>query len=277
MATRIWTGAAGDGDWGNDANWDTAKPASGDTVVFGSGSSSVTAGLDQSAVDVASIFISRGYTGNIGAPGNPVNIGIQTKLEIDGGGSEIHFGSGGTYDWGRVVISYPGPNGAGNVSLTPTSGAAAIAIARGNVIYTAGTTALVVLQRAATGGNPVLSMSGGTLTLLEQLTGTAYQAGGTITTHRMIGGNCKVTGGNYTTCNIYGGDIIWNTTSTLSTLNGYGGHFDASRVQVARTITTVHGYTGFTFAKASQVTVTNDFLNDYGGQLIPYVGSAQRM
>lgn len=277
MAVRTWTGAAGDGDWNNNANWDSAKPAAGDDAIFSSGSSSVTTGLDQSAVDAASIFIGRGYTGNIGSSGNPVNIGIQTKLEIDGGGNEIHFGTGGTYNWEKVVISYPGVNGNGNVSLTATQGAVFITIARGQVSYTAGTTTLLVLQHAASGGNPVLSISGGTLTTFEQLAGTSYLSAGTVTTHRMAGGNSKIIGGTYTNCYQYGGNVTWNNSGTLTLLHGFGGFFDASRVQIARTITTLNGYAGFTFSKNPRVTVTNDFLNDFGGQLIPYVGSTQRM
>lgn len=54
-------------DWDDDDNWeDGSKPASADDVIFRDSSIDVLWGLDQAAVDLASLVIEQSYTGKIG-------------------------------------------------------------------------------------------------------------------------------------------------------------------------------------------------------------------
>lgn len=69
MATKRWTGGAGDGNFNTDENWSpTGKPAAAsDTIVFRDSDKPVIAGLDQSATGTfASVTIEQTQTGAIG-------------------------------------------------------------------------------------------------------------------------------------------------------------------------------------------------------------------
>ena len=68
MATQVWNGTGGtQGDWSDAANWTSAVPVNGDDVILANNSVSVTAGLDQSAVALASLTIDQSYTGTLGS------------------------------------------------------------------------------------------------------------------------------------------------------------------------------------------------------------------
>jgi hypothetical protein len=78
VATRIWIGtdSGNEGDWETAANWTgAAVPIGDDDVYFEDSSQSVTANLDQSAVELDSLNIAQSYTGSIGDD--------DTALEID--------------------------------------------------------------------------------------------------------------------------------------------------------------------------------------------------
>lgn len=66
MAITYWTGAVS-GDWDASGNWSSGVPATGDTAIFDSGTASVTGGLNQSAVNLESLFITDGFSGAIGS------------------------------------------------------------------------------------------------------------------------------------------------------------------------------------------------------------------
>lgn len=86
--TRIWVST--DGDWGNDASWDTVKPIDGDSVYFPpTNSQSVTSGLGQSLIELVDLVVHPGFTGAIGSTG--------TLLDIAISGSLLYYGSGGLH------------------------------------------------------------------------------------------------------------------------------------------------------------------------------------
>ena len=69
MANRTWTGedSANPNDWSLAANWrEGSVPINADDVFLIDNATSITAGLDQSAVTLASLNIDLSYTGNIG-------------------------------------------------------------------------------------------------------------------------------------------------------------------------------------------------------------------
>ena len=63
MATKTWLDV--DGDWSNVANWGGSLPVDDDDVVIAAGSKNITAGLNQSGINLHSLSITSGYTGNI--------------------------------------------------------------------------------------------------------------------------------------------------------------------------------------------------------------------
>ena len=89
MAVRTWTGSAS-GDWADADNWlEGVVPTSGDDVHFFAGSAAVTAGLDQSAVELASLTIASTWTGWIGAADADLRIGAASVRIGDLSGSSV--------------------------------------------------------------------------------------------------------------------------------------------------------------------------------------------
>ena len=85
MANKTWVGTTG--AWDTAGNWSpSGVPTSSDDVFFTSGSQSVTSGLSQGAVTLASLRIGPGYTGDIAASGGYLAIN-STLVEMSGAGS----------------------------------------------------------------------------------------------------------------------------------------------------------------------------------------------
>ena len=120
MATKTWLDV--DGDWSNVANWGGSLPVDDDDVVIAAGSKSITAGLNQSGINLHSLSITSGYTGNIGAPGASLQINVDgttpTSFMVSMGGQFIYWsgttevdltigstGSGGFYMTGGSFAS----------------------------------------------------------------------------------------------------------------------------------------------------------------------------
>ena len=74
--TSNWTDSAGTG---------IAAPAAGDTVIFRSGSQSVTAGLDQHTLTIAAMKIYGGYEGSIGSSGESLRVNVTGETSLFGG------------------------------------------------------------------------------------------------------------------------------------------------------------------------------------------------
>ena len=73
-ATRTWTGAGGDNDWFNCANWNGGCPTAGDDVFFNNlFPSSYQSVVIAQPVTVASITVDASYTGTISC-GAPVTV-----------------------------------------------------------------------------------------------------------------------------------------------------------------------------------------------------------
>ena len=85
MATPVWISQ--NGDWNATASWSTGVvPVDNDTVIFdGSSQRSVTAGLDQSAVDLDLLWIKDSFRGDIGVPGASLEIAADV-VSMQGGG-----------------------------------------------------------------------------------------------------------------------------------------------------------------------------------------------
>lgn len=91
-------------DWNNVSNWSTNVAPTGlgaDRVYIPAGSQSITVNMDQTAVDLISMDVERGYTGSIGGSGAPLRITCGTLTirsegtifyndENDGGPNTAH-------------------------------------------------------------------------------------------------------------------------------------------------------------------------------------------
>lgn len=110
MATPVWQST--DGDWGNTASWTTGVvPVSNDSVLFDDTSQvDVTAGLNQSAVDLDLLWVKSNYRGAIGSSGGALRIAAD-KCVLEGTGTIFIKGDTGIID--DCVIDMRG----GTVSL----------------------------------------------------------------------------------------------------------------------------------------------------------------
>jgi hypothetical protein len=86
--TRVWSGS--DGDWSVAGNWDpVGVPVNGDSVILnGTNDVAITAGLSQSAVTLALLFIADDFTKDVASAASPLNIEY-TKF--------VHRGKGAVY------------------------------------------------------------------------------------------------------------------------------------------------------------------------------------
>lgn len=72
----VWIGPAGSQDWSVGANWSGGvAPANGDTAWVLNGTSNIDAGLNQSGVTLANLFVGSGFTGTIGSASAYLQIG----------------------------------------------------------------------------------------------------------------------------------------------------------------------------------------------------------
>ena len=115
MSTIRWTGEV-DGDWDNVLNWSGGVvPANLDTVIFSGGDVSVTAGLSQTSLSLAGLFIASDYLGNIGTSLVPLGLSSSTLVTISGHNGSIYLdgilptirkvgGNGSVYLGGSLVV-----------------------------------------------------------------------------------------------------------------------------------------------------------------------------
>ena len=153
-ATRIWTGAhATSGDWSRNANWDTAAPANGDTVVFPAGAARLANNNDIAGLQLAVIrFIGAGGGYTLG--GNGVTLSDRIVADNTAGANTIDLARI-TLDAGaRFAVQQAG------VTLTIDSEVRL----NGNDL-TANPTGILVLRGVVTGNGNVLKNSDGILTL----------------------------------------------------------------------------------------------------------------
>ncbi len=275
MATRTWTGAVS-GDWSNASNWSpTNVPVAGDDVYITSGSQNIYAGLDQSAVDLATLYIGystagpTGYTGTIGnSNADPLKVGA-AKVVVNGGGGTHYLSPGGTYNFDMFYMISTGITGSGTMNLTGPVGS--LIHTGGNIYLYSGTTTtyeftpnspthkLDVLNATIT----TLNQTGGIVTLLN--TGSSA----TITTANVHAGSMLVHTGTLTTLNLWSGNCTWKTSTTMTNASlRRGGILSASGLS-AQTITNLYLYPGgkavISEAGVGAKTITNRF--DYGGEL----------
>lgn len=266
MANRTWLGVDTPGDWSVAANWSPAVvPIDGDDVFLtGTSTQAVTAGLDQSLIQLASLTISEGYTQNIGSSGNNLIIDA-TTLRYDGRGAEAYLEG----DYPTVIAAGSGDQAdslhlkgigtdiddlritGGRVKLLDSSTAQNIYMAHhGNI------SSDVVLNIGSSCTVTAVYKTGGILTSNSAIV-TAYHSAG-IWTHKT---------GALTTVWLFGGVLFWEASATATTVHVFGGTFDATKdIAGPRTITTLNVHPGGT-AKlpVSGVTVTNQ--NNYGGTI----------
>ena len=267
MATRVWKGndSSTPNDYSVAGNWDTAVPTAGDTVVIPPGSGSITAGLAQHGVELASFRVEPGYNGRIGIRGTsgagPTYLRIDIAdngtcelsttnycyLNIEGADTDITVfnAAGGTIgDYGTCLL------GTAIQTLSVHNGYVALAAHTGNLadcddIQLRGNS---LLYRGAGAGNSAATIMGGTL----------IDAGGVTQCDIYSGRYRSIESAPLTTLNAYGGNCVLNSTTTVGTVNlkGTGASIDLTQSGLARTITNFN-YDEGRLVKTPATTITN--------------------
>lgn len=237
MTDKIWTGST-DGDYDTAENWSpSGVPTSSDSVYLTADYSvDITAGLDQSSVDIDK-FVVDGFTGKIGT----LALGY---LQIDPdsfsfNGSDVSF-----IDIGSAAINLDIRSTAGGGSTRGLylkgSAIAVLSMIRGDVglANQYGETSTVATIRV-TGGTLVVG-TGATLTTVDAYGGTT-RLGANVTTLNAYAGNVETSSTvAITTLNGYGGTVTHNGTGTITTANLEGATLDLTNSGLARTVTTLN-------------------------------------
>jgi len=294
MAIKIWWGQSP----GNEGNWDyddagggyansnwrdedgngVAKPASGDIVIFRSGSQSVTAGLSQASVSLAGLRIDAQYSGQVGSATAPLQIGVDYTTSA---GLQV-YGSTGFYHSGivagSVIVAAPArtiPIHVGEVASTADPVLLArgtIAVKRGanfspqisflsvqayDVTATFSSTVTSIAEGKQDGGVVTLNLSPDNWTISE---GQVEQ-----TTGDLPSGTIKMYGGQYSySANPAGGSLR---------LEAFGGTFDASRCAGSFVLSSVDLHPEAAVYLNNGTKSITGRINDYGGTLVLDVGT----
>jgi hypothetical protein len=239
VATVTWDGSANDGNWGTASNWDTgAAPVTGDDVVIKSTNQNITAGLNQTAVDLASLTITEGYTGSIGNAGSSLTISCSGTVTITAKGT-IRL-TAGSADITTLKVLAAGPEGFflnGGTTTTVHSGPTGIL----NISADA-----VVTNYYGGGMTAIAGASGTAFTLVEIAAGSIY-SDRTAATLRLLGDGCRA---------------VIRRAAAISTA-AYVGNGSTYQHNSSGTITLIWVYSGgvaTAFDATSNFTVTNSNL-----------------
>lgn len=278
MAEIAWVGGTS-GDWGLAANWSPAQvPVSNDDVIIDSGSRSIDEGLDQSAVDLDTMYVGNNYTGGIGnSETAPLQIGCDKMVFAEHGGGSNHYIESKTAAIDELRVFGVGASGTGNLYLLGTTAVGIMFLRQGTVQLYSGTITEVHIASDADSANIKLEVLDATLTTLWQHVGTSEilstSSSGVIANANILGGTCNVNAGTITNLVGGGATINWDTTTDITSAKMLAGLLDGSDTADARTVVTLYISPGATFDRNNgldNISVTN--LNDWGGTIRPGLG-----
>ena len=237
MAIAFWIGNGGvEGKLNDAANWLGDEPGDTDDAIFNAGSIDVDPSLGQLTSSLANLLVYPGYTGNIGASGNEMDVGAGI-IKFFGGGAFWWKDAGTTSD---VYIRAANNDATAPVNIGGDT-AANIHCMRGNITI-AGDMGAVTLLTVGMKDNPTTDVT------LDIVSGagiiTAYrQFGGTVTAAAQMT-TCEILNGIFTLTGVVtitgglsvsGGQCNHNSTGTITDMLLHGGRTDLG--STAKTIT----------------------------------------
>lgn len=246
MPTNRWTGGANDGNWGTATNWSlAAAPVDLDDVIIDATNQSITAGLNQTGINLSSLTISSGV--NIGGSGSSLIIGVSGTCKITGTG-QIYLAADavGTEPIDRLIVQTAGAPTVfltgGTVTLLEVAEGASVSVANGCTVTTCYTSGGVNFDANATG-----------VTTLEQ-------DGGYVQSYRSIA-TANIAGDSATVCRLVQSAAL----TTAAVIRGQAKYIHNSSGTI--TLITVHPQAVAT-SQGSQYnfTITNS-VRWYGGAL----------
>ena len=276
MATREWVGGTS-GDWGVAANWSpTNVPVSNDDVIIDSGSVSIDDGLDQSAVDLDSMYVGNNYNGGIGNSATaPFIIGCDKMVFAATGGGSDHYIKSTTAAIDELRVNGIGASGTGNLTLLGTTAIGLLHIRSGTVQLYSGTVTEVIIASNVASENVKFEVLDGTVTTLRQAIGTttilSTSSSGVITTANVSAGILNMNAGTVTNLLLYGAATVnWNSTTNITAATLLAGTLEGGGTADARSVTTLKIFPGATFARNNGLNnISVGTLYDFGGIITP--------
>jgi len=240
-------------------------PQAGDTVIFNTGSRSVTVGPN---VDLANVTCTSGWSGSFGTPGSPITFDSVTKFVWAGSGDGCYISVDSTEVIGTFIAQrgFGAISGPGTVTAFYNENADFnLTVSTLSAYYGMTPTSRITIGTSANAvGNE--SFSYGTVNVTDR----------TITTARIIGKNGRMyvhgTSAQATTLHIQEGAMYNSLSSgTITTVNVSGMNSLITPVNSpysSATITTLNQFAGgkyVQFANGSEFSITNP-VNAYGSQ-----------
>lgn len=229
MAVCRWLGVAGvdPTDYQDAGNWSGAVPVNADDIIFGTsgGSQDCLVNLNQGAVIPASVRVSKGFTGKIGAVGNTLRYShITGSLSYEGLGDEAWFEFVHAANATDVIVTATGP-GANAFHLDSAAGGIDLWLCKGKVTIDTGATLNVetfVGSISSIGSDAELTIAAGVNFAVGS---TLYQYGGVITSASgaatlqviSLAGTFTLTGtGQVNTYRMHGGYVHHNSSGNVA-------------------------------------------------------------
>lgn len=271
MATVTFTGTTS-GDMTVATNYaGGVAPASGDTVIFNTGSRSVTVG-PSSAFDLAEIICTSGWSGSFGTPGSPITFqGVTGTFTWAGSGDGCYISVAS----GKTIANFVAQRGFGAISGAGTvtsfyneTADFNLTLTRLDAYYGMTPNSRITIGTSATAvANE--SFSYGTVTVTDR----------TVTTARIVGKNGRMymngTTAQATTLHVQEGAIynsLSSGTITTANVSGMNSLITPNNSQYAEsTITNLNLFSGgkyVQFANGSKFLITN--LKSFGSQSMAY-------
>ncbi len=270
MAVRTWTGAAS-GSLATAGNWkEGSVPVDGDIAYFPVGGADVTAGLDQSAIQLAQLIVEPGCATKFGTSSGYMQYDVADntgRFEFHGIGL-AYIDVGDSICSPQIFNSFTNGTGLRGLYLKGT--------AIGTLSIFAGQVALAGLSGEASTATTirvlgpqanVLIGDGVTLTTLHVNDGFCELRAAATTLNLYDGEVLTRMVGAITTVNTYAGNAFLESTGTITALNINGGIVNMLESGNARTVTTPTLNAGEFLYDPAIVTLTNKIAVPSAGKL----------
>lgn len=219
MATHTWTGAAADNDYSTAGNWTGGVPTAGGDVVIGNNAAGVsvaiTAGLNQSAVAIASFRVDQSYNAIIGSGDGTTFLQLNTTGPViyDAGTSANASLDLSTASFASLTVTMPSTN-SGRLYVkggTSTATGKYVRLRNGTLEWVSGNCSDIFVA---------FNNESGQGTVLDWIAGTVATANGVAAQTRIVGGVVNVYGG---TLGAYAGPSITHVSGNaeVTVYDGY--------------------------------------------------------
>lgn len=220
MANKVWVGtdSGNEGDWSVAANWSpSGVPVNTDNVIFdGTSNQAVTAGLNQSAVTLTSLFVSDDYSGAIAASGGYLQIN-SALVRFAGTAAAYIDGTLTTVNVSNTLVD-------SSYGLFLDGTVTTLRVSKGRVQVQA-SAALTTLELAGSQNGAVVDIGASVtgLTTIRNGKGTVTSASACTNVEQAGGSTTFSAGAISGEANIYGGTFTYSANATLAFVRVFNG------------------------------------------------------